>query len=141
MASARNYAALLIALTIAATLFTPIADTVSSNTGLQAAGNESVTAETGTYVALEHPNIDKNSETVWNATGAEMTKGTDYEMDYEDGEIKALSGGSIADGSEITVNYDYYATTGSTTTILRLVPLFVALLILGVMASKVMEAM
>lgn len=141
MATPKEVATVVIALTIAATLFVPIADTVEGNSGTQTVTNESVTADVGNYTELDGYRIDEDSETVYNASGAEMTRGTDYEMGYENGSIKALSGGSISDGTTIQVSYDYQATDGTTSTILDLVPLFVALLILGVMAAKIQEAM
>lgn len=141
MASPRRYAALLIALTIAATLFTPITDSVVSATNEQSVTNETVTAQTGTFVDLERYQLVDGSETVYNSSGAEMTRGTDYEIDYGDGRIKALSGGDISDGSQIQVSYQWRQTTGTTSTVLNLIPLFVALLILAIMAAQVMEAM
>lgn len=141
MASPRRYAALLIALTIAATLFTPITNSVVDATNEQSVTNETVTAQTGTFVDLERYQLVDGSETVYNSSGVEMTRGTDYEIDYGDGRIKALSGGDISDGSEIQVSYQWRQTTGTTSTVLDLIPLFVALLILAIMASQVMEAM
>lgn len=137
---------LVIALTIAGTLFVPINDVVSSNTGQQTVTNETVTASNSSYVDLEGYNIQENSETVhwYNSTSDSWettTAGTDYEMAYENGSIIALDGGTISDGDELRVTYDFQATDGSTTTVVTLIPLFVGLLMLGIMAGKIQEAL
>lgn len=131
----------LVALTIAATLFTPVSDAVTNNSGTVTVQNETVTADTGNYTALDGYDIDSGSETVYNASGNQMTSGVDYEMGYQNGSIKALSGGDISDGSEIKVSYDYQATDSTTTTVVTLIPLFMALLILGILAAKVQGMM
>lgn len=146
MVKPRTIAGLVIALTIAATLFTPIADTVNQNTGEQSVTNETVTAQHGEYVDLDGYSILTDSETVYytnNTDGSTevATRGTDYEMNYSSGSIKALSSGSIDDGEQIDVSYDYEATDSTTTTVAALVPLFVALLMLGVMAARIQDAM
>jgi hypothetical protein len=136
----------IIALTIAATLFTPISDTVTGNTGVQTVENGTVTASNSSYVELNGYNIQKDSETVewYNSTSSSyetVDEGTDYDMAYENGSIIALDGGTISDGDELRVSYDYKATDDSTTTVVTLVPMFVALLMLGVLASKVQGAL
>jgi len=137
---------LMIGLTIAATLFTPISDAVTGNTGVQTVENESVTASNTTYVDMQGFEIKENSETVdwYNSTSGSyetVTEGTDYDMAYENGSIIALDGGTISDGDDLRVTYDYQATDDSTTTVTTLVPLFVALLMLGVIASKIQGAL
>lgn len=146
MVKPRHIAGLVIALTIAATLFVPIQDTVASNSGVQDVTNESVTAQHDVYVELNGYNVESGSETVYytNDTSGNWetaTRGTDYEMAYSPGEIKALINGSIDDGEELKVSYSYEATDGSTTTVVTLVPLFVALLMLGVMAGRMQDAL
>lgn len=142
MASGKQIAGLMIALTIAITLFGPINAAVVDNTGEQTVTNESVTADLDNYVGLDSYSIKDGSETVLYDNGTdwvEATSGTDYEMAYDNGSIKALSTGSISDGQELKVSYDYEATSGTTTTVTNLVPLFVALLVLGVMGARATE--
>lgn len=67
---------------------------------------ESWTADVGSWVALDHAHIVSDSEKVYDGSTT-YTRGTDYEMDYTAGEIKALSGGSISDGQSLSVDYDY----------------------------------
>lgn len=141
MAKTKQVVLVLIAVTIGGVLFTPLASSVADNSGTVSVTNESVTADAGNYTDLDGYQIVDGSETVYNASGAEQTAGTDYEMANENGSIKVLSGGSISDGETITVSYDYKATSGSTTTVVQLVPLFMALLILGVLAEKVQRMM
>lgn len=75
--------------------------------------NETWTVNTGTYVELGEEPIEDGSETVYNSTGAVMTKGTDYEIGYDNGTIKALSGGDLTDGNtaEITYTHLYRSST------------------------------
>lgn len=136
----------MVALAVAATLVGPFNAAVADSTGTQSVTNESVTAEIDTFVELDGYDIVTDSETVYwynnsSSSYEEVTSGTDYEMNYDPGQIKALSGGSIGDGDELKVSYDYQATDGTTTTIAGLVPLFVVLLILGVLAAKIQKMM
>ncbi|QLD84620.1 hypothetical protein HWV23_02745 [Natronomonas halophila] len=146
MADAKKLAGVMVAVTIAAVLFSPIATTIGDNTGTQAVDNETVTASHGEYVDLRGYDIQTDSETVYytNDTSGEWeeaTPGTDYEMDYPPGSIQTLSSGSIDDGEEIRVSYDYQATDGTTTTVITMVPMFVGLLILGTLAARVIDEM
>lgn len=146
MVKPRHIAGLVIALTVAAVLFTPIANTVAENSGDQDVVNETVTAQHGQYVDLDGYNIVSDSETVYYTNDTDgstevATRGTDYEMNYSAGSIQALENGSISDGEEIDVSYTYEATDSSTTTVVTMVPLFVALLMLGVMAARIQDAM
>jgi hypothetical protein len=146
MADAKKLAALMVGVTIAAVLFSPIASTIGANTGDQTVTNETVVVSHGEYVDLSGYQVETGSETVYytNDTSGEWeqaTRGTDYEMDYPPGQIQALSSGSIDDGEEVRVSYTYQATDGTTTTVLTMVPMFVGLLILGTIAARVMDEM
>lgn len=125
-------------------MFNPIASTVYGSTGTQAIQNESLSADLDTYQELEGFNIVDGSTTVeydngtaWNTA----TEGTDYELALENGTVKPLSGGAIDQGDPLRVSYDYQVTSGTTTTIVQLVPLFVALMVLGLFAFKVQKGM
>lgn len=143
MASGRQIAALLIAVTIAATLLVPISDVVSSGTGQQTVTNTTVTADVGNYSEdLEGYDVDETSETVvwYNSTSGSnetLTEGTDYEFDYQDARVKPLATGPVSDGDTLYVSYDWQATDSTVSTIAGLVPLFVALLILVKLTDKV----
>lgn len=145
MVKMKSIVALVIAATIAMTLFTPVLDTVNANTGTQSVTNETVVAQHNTYVDLDGYEVDKNSETVYwyNETSSSYetaTEGTDYNFNYSAGSIEAISSGAIEDGEEIKVSYDYQATDGTTATIANLVPTFMALLVVGTFAGKITGA-
>jgi len=143
MASAKEIATTLVALTIAATLFAPITTAVTSNTGVQTVDNKSVTVESvGEYQQVEGYNVDGSTLTVdwYNSSSSSyetLTEGTDYEFNDSDASIKVLTSSDVSDGNELRLTYDYQATSGSTTTVADLIPLFVALLIIGVLAAKI----
>lgn len=75
--------------------------------------NETWTVNVGTYVELNEEPIKDGSETVYNSTGSVMVKGTDYEIGYDNGTIKALSGGDLTDANtaEITYTHLYRSST------------------------------
>ena len=135
----------MIALTIAMTMFNPIAGAVTSSSGVQSVTNETVVAEHGNWSELEGYDVEDGSVTVYEPNGSDSyetaTEGTDYEVDYSAGAIEALSSGSIGDGDELKVTYDYAATDSTTTTILGLIPMFLGLLVLGVMAAKIQDGL
>lgn len=146
MASGKEVAGLLIALTFAAVLITPIADTVNGNSGSVEVTNESLTAEVGEYQELDGYDIDSDSETVYwlNSTSGDyevITAGDDYELNESAGTIKFTESGVVDDGDDVKVSYTYQATSGTVSTILDLLPLFAGLVILGVMAAKVQQMM
>lgn len=136
-----------LAVTIAAILLGPIVTAVNDNTGVQTVENETVTADIGNYTSLDGWQIDESSEVVYgyNDTSAsyeQLTEGTDYEMDYEAGQIKALSGSTIVDdGEDMKVTYDYQSTDDMTTTIIGYGPTFLALLLLTVVGARVTESL
>lgn len=143
MASGKQIAALLVAVTIAGTLLTPIADVIGGSTGVQTVGNQTVTADVGNFSNdLEGYDVVQDSETVYrfnSTSGANesLTEGTDYEFDYDNARVKPLAAGSVEDGDTLYVAYDYQATSGTVTTVAGLVPMFVALMILVVLANRV----
>lgn len=141
MADMKAIVGVVLAVAIASILLGPIVTAVGDNTGVQEVQNETVTANVGNYTTLDGYYIQENSETVYNSTGATMSEGTDYELNYDEGSIKALSGGDIADGSEINATYDWEATKGQTTTVIGYGPVFVALLLLTAVGMKVTEMM
>lgn len=138
----RQLATVFIAITIAAVFLTPISTVVTDSTGVQTVENETVTADVGNYSGLTGYSVDSSSEEVvwYNSTSGQnetLVEGTDYEFDYEESRIKPLSGGSVSDGETLYVSYDYQATSETVATIGSLVPLFVALLILTTLSSKI----
>ncbi len=87
-----------------------VIDTAASGVGrdeVSTVDDESFVANHSVFVSLDNDYLLNGTEVVYNSTGAEMTKGDDYEMDYEDGEIKTLSSGNITDGSTCEISYDY----------------------------------
>lgn len=136
---------MLIAVTIAATLIAPIVTSVNDNTGTVSVTNESVTADVGNYVDLDGWDIDSGSETVYydnNSDGNyDTAAASDYTLNESEGTIRADSGGSIDDGAAMLVSYDYQATSGTTTTVVDLIPMFLGLLIMGVLAFRIQRMM
>lgn len=75
---------------------------------------ESVTATHDTAIELAKYPINQGTVSVYDFTDPEntYTEGEDYEIEYADGEITVLSGGQIADGDDVAVNYEYYESGG-----------------------------
>jgi len=126
---------------IAVSLIGPFINVVGSSSGLQAVGNEPVTADHDTYVELEGYSLVDGSVTVDDGAGTTYSEGADYELNRSAGSINALSSGNITDSQTIEVSYDYEATSGTTTTIVGLLPLFMALLVLVVLAGAATDMM
>ena len=71
---------------------------------------EMLTADLDTAVALLHRLVYAASVTVKNAPGTiTYTEDDDYEVDYPEGTIAALTGGDIVDGQTLAVTYTYAA--------------------------------
>lgn len=140
MATGKFLMGLMVAVLIGATLFAPLANTVSDNTGTVAVTNETATATVGEYESLDGYDIDDSTDVVYydnNEDGSfdTATQGSDYELATENGSVKVLSSGSIDDGAPIKVSYEYRATDDSTTTIAGLAPLLAAILLLVTLAN------
>lgn len=74
-----------------------------------------LTASTGTTVSLEHNNLVTSSESVVSqADGTQYTRGVDYTMAYNNGEITILGDGNIADSETIDVSYRWQPAAYST---------------------------
>lgn len=136
----------LIVAAVVGILFLPVmVDTVNNSTGTQTITNETVVADYDTAVSLDGYQIVQDSETVYgyNDTTASWevaTSGTDYEMNYEPGEITVLNSSSlIDDGEDVQVTYDYQATDSTTTLVVGFLPLLLAVLIFVTLAAGVMR--
>jgi hypothetical protein len=140
MTNSKLVAATLVAMTVAAVLVAPLGSVIASNTGtLGVAGN--VGADVGNYQELDGYDITSNF-TATDSDGNTLSEGADYELNRTDATIKFLSGSSlVTDGETITVEYEYEAASGTTTTVATLVPLFAGLLILGTAAVKMRKMM
>lgn len=146
MASGKQLAAVLIAVTFAAVLFTPFYDAVQDNSGDVTVTNESLTADPGTYQELKGYRINDGSETVYwynSSSGSYETVSSpgDYEMDNDQGRIKLNSSGKASAGDDVKATYTYAATDSTTTTVLDLAPLLFALLMIGVIGAEVQKQM
>ncbi|MFB6200392.1 MAG: hypothetical protein ABEI98_00070 [Halorhabdus sp.] len=121
----------------------PVMTAAQSNTGQQSVTNETVTANYGKYVELDGYDIDTNSETVWgyNDTSGnyeQAVKGTDYEINYDGGELKVLNGSTlIEDGEDVKVSYDYQASGQTTALVAGFVPIMLVLLLFVAVAMRV----
>lgn len=141
MSNGKLIAGTLIAMTIAAVFLTPLSTVVATSTGVVGVGNESVTIHTDEYSDLDGYDVT-NNYTVELEDGTELTEGTDYEINRTEGSITAVSGSAtVSDGDTVLVTYEYNATDSTTGTIAGLVPMFAALLILGIAAAKMREMM
>lgn len=140
MADTKEIVSVAIALVIVGALFIPLVQTVDSNTGETQVTNESVTADVGNWVELDGYDIVSGTVTVYNNTDDVQTEGTDYEIGYTNGSIKALSGGDITDGNTIKVTYNYSQTSGTSTTVANLIPLMILVAVLAFVAFAVRDA-
>lgn len=137
-------AALLIAATIAVTLLNPVVGAVQDNTGTQDVDNESITASTE-YQDLEGYNVDSGETVEWynSSSGSyeEISEGSDYEIDRDSGQVKINSSGVASEGDDLRVTYSYTASSSTVTTVVGLAPLFMGLLVLGILAARVQGMM
>lgn len=134
-----------VAVILGAVLMPAAVEAVNNSTGEQTVTNETVTAQSGEYVDLDGYSIVSNSETVYwyNSTSDSyetVSSGSDYEMNYDPGEIKALSGSSvISDGDKLRVSYDYEASGSTTTFVAGFIPLILALLLFSYVAFRLQD--
>ena len=134
-----------LAATVGMVFFAPVVEAVNTNTGTQSVTNQTVSADVGSYVDLGGYDINTNSETVWmfnDSSGnyEQATSGTDYEMAYQNGSIKALSGSShIDDGETVKVSYDYQASGELTSLVVGFIPVGFATLIFAKLAFGTTE--
>lgn len=137
-------AALLIAATIAVTLLNPVVGAVQDNTGTQDVDNESITASTE-YQDLEGYNVDSGETVEWynSSSGSYevISEGSDYEIDRDSGQVKINSSGVASEGDDLRVTYSYTASSSTVTTVVGLAPLFMGLLVLGILAARVQGMM
>ena len=72
--------------------------------------DESVTADLGAYAAMAYKRITPGTVVVQDVTDTTTyVEGTDYIIDYANGELMALAGGSISDSDVLHVDYSYTA--------------------------------
>jgi len=82
------------------------------------ATDESVTAAHDRWVPLAKKKITAGSVVVTtDPAGTTYTEGTDYEIEYNTGMLKALSTGSISDAQALLVDYAYGTIAGDTVTL------------------------
>lgn len=84
------------------------------NEGAGSVTDENVVAIEGKWAGLAKRNITAASVVVQDATDTtNYTEGTDYEIHYRLGKLKALAGGAITDGQTLHVDYDHAAVSGT----------------------------
>jgi len=119
----------------------PVVAAVTDNSGT-VTESENVTADLGNYSDLGGYNVVSGSVVVEPAGGGTAySQGSDYTVALENGSIKALSSGTISDGENLNVTYDYQATDSSTTTVLGFVPVMFGVLLFVVVSRGVMGGM
>jgi hypothetical protein len=88
-------------------------DVATLSEGAATVTDEPVTARLGKWASLPNRNLDSNSVTVTDSTGATtFAEGTDYQINYRSGLIRAISGGNITDGQALLVDYTASAVAG-----------------------------
>ena len=76
-------------------------------TGRSQPGEETITAAVDTGVSLDHDHLRPGKERVVDIdTETAYTLGADYEIDWQAGELTALSAGDIPDGTSLRVSYE-----------------------------------
>ena len=84
------------------------------NQGSGSITDEVVTAALGKWVQLAHGNVATAGFVVTNsAATVTYVLGTDYEVNYRIGMIRAIPGGAIADAASLKVDYAYNAISGT----------------------------
>ena len=84
------------------------------NQGSGSITDEVVTAALGKWVQLAHGNVATAGFVVTNsAATVTYVLGTDYEVNYRIGLIRAIPGGAIADAASLKVDYAYNAISGT----------------------------
>ena len=76
--------------------------------------DETVVADVGNWTAVDAPSYAQSfddNETITNASGTQLTEGSDYEWNASAGEIYWYDTSSVADGEEMLVDYAYSAKT------------------------------
>lgn len=146
---ASNTPTIVVAVTVAVIVgflfLQPVMTAAQDNTGEQNITNETVVAESGEYVDLDGYSVNTGSETVYalNDTSGEYeqaTSGTDYEINYDRGELQALNSSTlIQDGEELRVSYTYQASGGTTALIAGFIPVMFVLLLFVTVAMKVTD--
>lgn len=131
---------LALATVIGMVFFAPVVDAVNSNTGTQSVTNETVAAQHGEYVDLSGYDID-SGETVYgfnDSSGEYETMsggGTNYTMNYSAGSIQVTNGdGTIQDGEDIKVSYDYQAAGELASLVIGFIPVGFAVLLFAKLA-------
>lgn len=89
--------------------------------------NETWTPNTGTFVELDNSRLNQTfydaNVTVYNSTDAEMTAGADYVWDdsFEEGTIKAVTGGNLDGEPNATVTYTYHEPSNTQRGVIQIV--------------------
>jgi len=86
----------------------------SQSAGSNTSSPETVTARLDKWVKLSHRNLDPENPPVVKDSSdtTTYTEGDDYEIDYQVGRIKALTGGEITDGEQLHVGCTWLAQSG-----------------------------
>lgn len=92
-----------------------LGETATLNSGAGSVSDESVTLYANQrWADLAQSNLASDGITVTlDSDDSELTAGTDYEINYAAGIIRALSGGAVENGGAITIAYAYNATSGN----------------------------
>jgi hypothetical protein len=132
---------LFVGATIAILLFSPVTTTVTGLDETTTVSDEIVEADVGAeselrgYQLTDAPvTVEEYNES--SETWATRSQGTDYTLDRADGSIQTLEDGRIDDGARLRVDYAYQPADDTTAMIWGYAPFVLAVLLLGVLGSK-----
>lgn len=72
--------------------------------------NETLTADVGNWTALSPPtkaSFFYDNESIEDASGGQLSEGSDYEFNATEGTVLVYASGSVTDGDTLTVSYVY----------------------------------
>lgn len=78
--------------------------------------NETISQQTGIWQFVKNATVDSTagfneSVTAYNASGAELVKGVDYEWNASDGTIQYIDTANVTDGATGNISYIYFKNT------------------------------
>jgi hypothetical protein len=141
MATGKQIAGVMVAATIVATLFSPMLGIVASSSGTQTVDNTTFTADIGDPVELPGYDVTEGTLTVewYNSTSGSYEQVDDsyWNFSYPRAELTVENGTKISQGDDMRASYDYQATDGTTTNIVEMVPMFMALTLMGMLGNEI----
>jgi len=140
--SAKLILTVALAITIGIIVLQPVISATNDNTGVQSVSGENVTADHGNWSSLSGWDVQSGTVVVEDQSGTTTySEGSDYEINLTEGELKALSSGTISDGETLNVSYDYQATDGMTEMVVGFVPVMFGVLMIVAATRAIQQKM